>query len=100
MKGLTVEVERISQWGIEHGIVRSFDLTAVLYAARPDRDYFAVSKAGTIKVMDDGGSRFEESEQGRHRYLILNDAQKGRVLEALVMLSSQPPAKTGTWAAP
>ena len=29
MKGLTVEVERISQWGIERGIVRSFELTAV-----------------------------------------------------------------------
>ena len=79
------------KWPHDHP---TFDLTSVLYAARPDRDYFSVSKPGTITVLDDGSSRFEESEQGAHRYLILNDAQKARTLEALVMLSSQPPVKS------
>ena len=67
------------------------DLTAVLYAARPDKHYFSVSKPGKITVLDDGGSRFEEIPGGQHRYLILNDADKARTLEAMVMLASQPP---------
>lgn len=74
----------------------TYDLTSVLYAARPDRGYFSLSKPGTITVLDDGRSRFEESEQGSHRYLILTDAQQARTLEALVMLSSQPPARAAT----
>lgn len=71
----------------------TFDLTAVLYAVRPDRDYFAVSNPGTITVLEDGQSRFEESPGGRHRYLILNESQRARTLEAMVMLVSQPPVR-------
>lgn len=67
------------------------DLTAVLYAARPDKHYFSASNPGKITVLDDGGSRFEETPGGQHRYLILNDADKARTLEAMVMLASQPP---------
>jgi hypothetical protein len=69
----------------------TFDLTSVLYAARPDRNYFSLSKPGRITVLPDGGSRFEESEDGTHRYLIQNQEQRARTLEALVMLVSQPP---------
>ncbi len=70
----------------------TFDLTAVLYAARPNNNYFSLSEPGTIKVLNDGGSRFEESVRGMHRYLLLSEAQKARALEAMVMLASQPPA--------
>lgn len=69
----------------------TFDLTAVLYAARPDRDYFSLSKPGTITVLNDAGSRFEESDAGMHRYLVLSEEQKSRALEAMMMLASQPP---------
>jgi purine nucleosidase len=69
----------------------TFDLTAVLYAARPDRNYFSLSKPGRITVLQDGGSRFDESEKGSHRYLMLSEGQKARTLEAMVMLVSQPP---------
>jgi purine nucleosidase len=69
----------------------TFDLTAVLYAVRPDRRYFSVSNPGRITVLDDGGTRFEESAEGHHRYLILTPHQKARALEALVMLVSEPP---------
>lgn len=69
------------------------DLTAVLYAARADRDYFSVSGKGTITVLDDGGSRFDESESGKHRYLIVSEQQKARSLEAMVMLASQLPVR-------
>lgn len=69
----------------------TFDLTAVLYAARPNQHYFSMSKPGRITVLDDGGSRFDESPEGKQRYLILDDAQKARALEAMIMLASQPP---------
>lgn len=72
----------------DHG---TFDLTAVLYAARPDGDYFSLSKRGTITVLNDGSSRFQESDTGSHRYLVLNEEQKARTLEAMMMLASQPP---------
>jgi purine nucleosidase len=69
----------------------TFDLTAVLYAARPDGHYFSLSDPGKITVLDDGGSRFAELPGGQHRYLILDEAQRARTLEAMVMLASQPP---------
>jgi purine nucleosidase len=76
------------KWPHDHP---TFDLTSVLYAARPDRNYFSLSKPGRITVLADGGSRFDESEDGLHRYLILSEDQKARTLEAMVMLVSQPP---------
>jgi hypothetical protein len=64
----------------------------VLYAARPDRDYFSLSSRGKITVLEDGSSRFEETPSGRDRYLILREEPKARTLEAMAMLVSQPPA--------
>lgn len=84
----TYAKETSSPWPHNHA---TFDLTAVLYAARPDRDYFSLSTPGRITILDDGGSRFDESENGAHRYLIQNDVQRARSLEAMVMLVSQPP---------
>lgn len=84
----TYAEETKSQWPHDHP---TYDLTAVLYAARPDRGYFSLSKPGKIAVLDDGGSRFEESAEGTHRYLIQSDEQKARALEAMVMLASEPP---------
>jgi purine nucleosidase len=74
----------------------TFDLTAVLYAVRPNRNYFSLSSLGKITVLDDGSSRFEEVPGGRDRYLILLEAQKARALEAMVMLASQPPTHRAT----
>jgi purine nucleosidase len=71
----------------------TFDLTSVLYAARPDRNYFSLSKPGRVTVLPDGGSRFDEAENGPHRYLIVSEEQKARALEAMVMLASQPPVR-------
>ncbi len=71
----------------------TWDLTSVLYAVYPDRNYFDLSPAGRIVVEDDGFTKFEPATEGRHRYLKLSDQQRPRVLEALVQLSSQPPSK-------
>ena len=69
----------------------TWDLTSVLYAVRPDHDYFDVSAAGAVTVGEDGLTTFAESREGRDRHLILRDDQKARAAEALVQLSSQPP---------
>jgi|SRR5579862_1679890 len=73
----------------------TFDLTSVLYAARPNDGYFSISEPGKITVLPNGGTRFEAAPDGPHRYLILTDAQKARTLEAMVMLASQPPVFRG-----
>jgi inosine-uridine nucleoside N-ribohydrolase len=69
-----------------------WDLTAVLFAVRPDRGYFGVSPPGTITVDDQQITRWAESETGHHRYLTVTTDQTIRVREALVQLASQPPA--------
>ncbi|MGH9503803.1 MAG: nucleoside hydrolase [Terriglobales bacterium] len=72
----------------------TWDLTAVLYAVRPDENYFSLSPPGTITVLPDGSSRFEPSPTGNRRYLVLKDEQRARTLEAMILLASQPPANT------
>lgn len=71
----------------------TWDLTSVLYAIYPDRDYFGVSEAGKVDFTDDGKTVFEPSLSVPHHYLTLSEGQKIRVIEALVQLSSQPPQK-------
>jgi inosine-uridine nucleoside N-ribohydrolase len=70
----------------------TWDLTAVLYAVRPEEKYFSLSPPGTITVLPEGSSRFEPSPGGNHRYLILTDEQRARTLEAMILLAGQPPA--------
>ena len=67
-------------------------LAAVLYAVHPDEDYFKVSDPGTISVLDDGRTRFTPSADGRHRYLIVDPAQKERILSLYTAMVSAPPA--------
>jgi inosine-uridine nucleoside N-ribohydrolase len=69
----------------------TWDLTAVLEAAYPDRAYFDHSLDGTVTIDPDGFTRFTAGPSGRHRYLILEPARRERALEALVQLASQPP---------
>ena len=69
----------------------TWDLTSVLYAVHPDREYFSLSEPGRITVQDDGFTQFDPDPNGNHQYLIMNELQKARVEEALTMLASQPP---------
>lgn len=68
----------------------TWDLTSVLYAVRPHHNYFSLSDPGLVKVSEKGLTTLTENGQ-RDRYLILKDDQKARVIEALRLLSSQPP---------
>ena len=67
-------------------------LAAVLYAVHPDEDYFKLSDPGTISVLDDGRTRFAPSADGKHRYLIVDPAQKERIVSLYTALVSAPPA--------
>lgn len=69
----------------------TWDLTSVLYGVRPGRSYFDISETGDVTVADDGLTTFKKNATGKNRYLIINNAQKLRTLEALQLLSSQPP---------
>lgn len=69
----------------------TWDLTSVLYAALPDRDYFELSEPGTVVVEADGFTSFQAKPEGTQRYLKLNPVRAARTREALVQLSSQPP---------
>jgi len=57
---------------------------------RPDAGYFSLSPPGTVRVDDKGNTVFTASAEGKHRYLILDQAGKARTLEALILLASQP----------
>lgn len=70
----------------------TWDLTSVLYAVHPDRGYFDLSPPGRVTIENDGFSKFEPKDGGRHRYLKMNETQRARVQEALVQLTSQPPS--------
>lgn len=69
----------------------TWDLTAALYAVRPDRGYFSLSPPGQISADAQGRTHFAASPGGKHRYLTLDQNQRVRTLEALVQLASQPP---------
>jgi len=71
----------------------TWDLTSVLYAVRPDRGYFSLSLAGRIRVDAEGKTSLEAEANGTHRYLMVDELQKAKTLEALVQLTSQPPRR-------
>ncbi len=71
----------------------TWDLTAALYAVRADEGYFGLSVPGTFRVRDDGTTWLDPHPGGRHRFLTVNDAQRARALEAMVLLATQPPAR-------
>jgi inosine-uridine nucleoside N-ribohydrolase len=69
----------------------TWDPTAALYGVRPERGYFSLSPPGRITVDDEGHTGFIADAGGRHRYLIVDEVQRARTLEAMIALASQPP---------
>lgn len=67
------------------------DMAAVLYAIRPQENYFKLSAPGTISIAGDGGLTWTPSADGRHQSLVLDPAQKERVLKAYTELASAKP---------
>ena len=56
-------------WAKEKGR-ESWDLTAILYAIRPDSEYWYTHAKGKISVDDEGVTTFETRPDGKHTYLI------------------------------
>jgi purine nucleosidase len=68
----------------------TWDITAALYAIRPNDGYFSLSDPGSINVDAAGVTTLVPSTDGKHRYLVMTDVQRARALEAMILLSSQP----------
>ena len=62
----------------------TWDLTSVLYAIEPDSSFFNLSSKGSILIDDAGISQFTPSENGKHRYLAIQDNQIERTLNSIV----------------
>jgi inosine-uridine nucleoside N-ribohydrolase len=69
----------------------TWDPTSALYAVRPDSRYFGLSEPGRVTVDDQGKTIFTSAADGPHRYLTVNEVQKARTLEAMIVLASEPP---------
>jgi inosine-uridine nucleoside N-ribohydrolase len=67
----------------------TWDLTAILFAAREDRGYFDLSEPGEITVDDEGYTTFEAKENGKAKYFIVDREQIVRVQEAFSWLCSE-----------
>jgi inosine-uridine nucleoside N-ribohydrolase len=97
-------IEKDFAWSPNHPVVDAYrayqkmpydtptwDLTAALYAVKPDDGYFKLSEPGAISVLDDGRTKFTPSPNGLHRYLILDPAQKDRIIQTFVETTSARP---------
>jgi hypothetical protein len=97
-------IEKDFAWSTDHPVVDAYrafqpmpydapgcDMAAALYAVRPQESYFKVSDSGTIRVLDDGRTKFAPSAEGKHRYLIVDPSQKERVVKTYVEIASAKP---------
>ncbi|MEM1443261.1 MAG: nucleoside hydrolase [Verrucomicrobiota bacterium] len=73
----------------------TWDLSCVLYAIYPDREYFFTSPKGHVSVNDEGRTDFVVPKKGQKAgndlFLIMSNAQADRAREAYVQLCTQPP---------
>ena len=97
-------IEKDFAWSPAHPVVDAYkafkpmpydaptgDMSTVLYAVHSQDGYFKLSDPGTITVLDDGSTKFTPSAQGRHRYLILDPAQKERIIKVYTEVASAKP---------
>src|SRR5262249_23623736 len=70
---------------------RTSAMAAMLYAVRPQKNYFKLPEPGTISVLADGRTKFSPSPEGRHRYLILDPEQKERIVKTYTEIASAKP---------
>lgn len=97
-------IEKDFAWSPAHPVVDAYrahkpmpydaptwDMTSVLYAVRPQEGYFKLSDPGMIRVLDDGRTKFTAAPEGKHRYLILDPAQKERIIKTYTEIASAKP---------
>jgi len=69
----------------------TWDMTAVLYAVRPEAGFFKLAEPGTITILSDGSTKFSASTGGKHRYLILDPSQKENIVKTYIEIVSAKP---------
>jgi hypothetical protein len=69
----------------------SWAMTAALHAGRPTEADFKLSDPGTLAAADDGRITFTPSANGKHRQLILDPAQKEKIIALYTELVSAKP---------
>ena len=97
-------IEKDFAWSPAHPVVDAYranksmpydassaDMATMLYAGRPNEGYFKLSEPGVIRIREDAGTEFTASANGKHRHLILDPAQKDRIIKAYVELASAKP---------
>ncbi len=97
-------IERDFAWTPAHPIVDAYRahqpmpydaptgaMAAVLYALKPQENYFQLSEPGTIQIANDGRAKFTAAAEGKHRYLILDAAKKESLLATYIQLASAQP---------
>ncbi len=60
----------LASFGGKRNGFMAWDLVAVLYAIRPDRDYFNFSEPGIIHIDRAGVTTLNEATPAKHRYLV------------------------------
>ena len=64
---------------------QTWDLTSVIQAIEPEKDYFELSTKGTITIDSAGHSLFNASDKGQHQYLMIQGNENiQRTLGAIV----------------
>jgi hypothetical protein len=66
----------------------SWALTAALFAGRPKEGYFKLSGPGQVTVDGEGRTAFSAAEKGNHQYLIVDPAQKEKIVLAYADLAT------------
>ncbi len=97
-------IEKDFAWSSAHPVVDAYkaykpmpydaptwDMSAILYGVHPQDGYFKLSEPGIITVLDDGRTKFTPSAQGKHRYLILDPAQKEKIVKVYTEVASAKP---------
>lgn len=97
-------IEKDFGWNDNHPVVDAYraaekmpydapcwDLTSVLYAVRPEANFFRLSEPGTISVSADGNTKFTAGAGGKHRYLILDPAKKELIVKTFIEFASAKP---------
>ena len=69
----------------------SYDVAAAHYAVHPDSGFFRLSDPGTVSVTAEGRMQFSAGGAGKVRSLIVETAQKGKIVEAFVAMASAKP---------
>jgi hypothetical protein len=98
-------IEKDFAWAPQHPIVDaieayqpgpydppSYDMAGSLYAVHPDQGFFQLSEPGSIAVAENGRLSFAPGPAGKVRSLIIDPAQKEKILKAYTELASAKPA--------